>query len=352
MNTISYSDAVAILNANIDNGDRTPVMLLGAPGCGKTSVVLDIAEQRGIPRDVAESCIFRPSLRDPVDLMGLPHTERHDNGELWTHWSINSFFQHVNNVAERYGVALLCIDELPQAVPMMQNALAGLLYDRCVGDNHLHDNVYMFCTGNRAEDKAGSGRVLSQVANRIEIHTMATDLDAWAAYMIGKDYDPMLVAYIRFDPAALEDIDPDRLINGTMRSWEAAAKVDTNLPANVYRAKLCGRVPEGRVAQYLAFRDLFHELPSADDMCNSPLTAQLPSHNRGALFAAASLAYKRANAETFANLTKYVGRIATEAMAVDIEAMFYKDVTMHKPELCNTSEFGEWASGRGAEVML
>lgn len=351
--TLTFSEAYNVIRASIDANDMTPILLLGAPGCGKTAVCTEVNASLGIPRDVSDRLIFRPSLRDPVDLIGVPHVERDDeDGQFYTQWALNSYIKYVNQVATTYGFCVMPVDEVAQAVPMMQCAIAGLVYDRFVGDNHLHPNVLPVLTGNRAEDKAGSGRILSQLGNRVEAHTMGTDLEGFCNHMLANNCDPMLVAYIRFDPAALEDFDPDRIVNGTMRSWEAASKVDPDLPPAVYRAKLAGRVPEGRVAQYMAFRDLFHDLPSADEMCNSPMTAKLPSHNRGAMFAAASLAFKRADENTFANLTKYVGRMATEAGTMDIEAMFYKDIIVHKEHLSNTPEFSAWISGRGSQVMI
>lgn len=350
--TLNFSTAVEVIQASIDANDMTPILLLGRPGCGKTAVCTEVNRRLGIPSDVTDKLIFRPSLRDPTDLLGLPAVERDEDGQLVTRWSLNSYIRYVNDVASQYSHVVMPIDEIGQAVPMMQNALAGLVYDGFVGENYLAPNVLPVLTGNRVEDKAGSGRILSQLGNRVESHTMGTDLDGWASRMIHLGYDPMIVAYVRFDPAALEDFDPDRIVNGTMRSWEAAAKVDSSLPLPVYRAKLCGRIPEGRVAQFLAFRELFNELPSAEQMCNSPMTAHLPVHNRGAMYAAASLAYKRANDKTFANLTKYVGRIAVEGGQVDVEASFYKDIAVNKPELTETKEFGDWINTRGASVML
>lgn len=353
---LTYTQVLEAIKANVAQGDMTPVYIDGAPGCGKTSLGLDVAEEYGIPRDVAERCIFRPSLRDPVDLAGLPHTERGADGTLYTYWAANSFIKYVNEVAEKYGIAFLIIDELPQAVTMMQNAVAGLVYDRFVGDNHLHENVYVIMTGNRVKDKAGAGRVVTQLGNRVEHLPMSVDLTAWSNFMLDKygfDKAGMFVAYVRFDPGVLEDFDPDRLVNGSMRSCEAAVKIDpTGLSPDVYLAKLAGRIPEGRARSYITFRELADELPTAEEMERSPKSAKLPVGNRGACFAAASLAFKRADAETFPNLAAYVERIALEAMEMDIEAYFYKDVITHKPELAETPTFLSWATGRGAEVLL
>lgn len=351
--TLSYTGGTAAIRANVEADDKTPTIIIGPPGCGKTTLPLTIAVEYGIPRDVAEKCIFRPSLRDPVDLAGLPHNERDpESGQLFTHWAANSFIKYVNDVAAKYGIAFLIIDELMQAVPMMQNALAGLMLDRFVGENFLDDRVFIVATGNRVEDKAGAGRLLTQVANRAEIWELSVDLESWGAYMTGQGYDPMLVAYARFDPACLNDFDPNRSVNGTMRSMEAAAKISTDLPEDVYLAKLSGRIPQARAAQYVAFRKLFDLLPTAEQMINNPTQAKLPTDNRGAMYAASALAFKRADRKTFGALTKYVERIALDGYAPDIEAAFYKDVACAKTELCETAEFVAWATGRGEDVVL
>ena len=353
---LNYSSMKTAIMANVDAIDMTPIMITGAPGCAKTSVCLDVAESYGIPRNVAERCIFRPSLRDPVDLAGLPHNERDEDGVLYTHWAANSFIKYVNDVAAKYGIAFLIVDELPQAVTMMQNALVGLMLDRFVGSNFLHERVFLLSTGNRVKDKAGAGRIVSQLGNRVEHLPMAVDIDAWGKHMIdtyGFDRVGMFVAYVRFEPGVLEDINPDRMVNGTMRSCTAAAMINPKLPRNIYLAKLAGRIPEGRAMQFLTFRDLFDELPTAEAMRNTPKTAKLPNGNRGALFAAASLAFKRSEDEaSFNAMAKYVERIATEALEADIEAFFYKDIMIHKQALAETNVFIEWATGRGAEVLL
>lgn len=66
--SLSFTDAKTAINATIEAGDYTPTYLVGPPGVGKTSLALDVAEHFGIPRTVAEACMFRPSLHDPVDL--------------------------------------------------------------------------------------------------------------------------------------------------------------------------------------------------------------------------------------------------------------------------------------------
>ena len=341
-----YSQVKQAIQSSIQQRDMTPVYISGAPGCGKTSVCIDVAEDMGIPRHVAENCIFRPSLRDPVDLTGVPHIE-----EGVTKWATNSQLAYVNQVAEDYGFALFIIDEMPQAVPMMQNALAGLMHDRFISDTRLHDDVFVVATGNRAQDKAGAGRVMSQLANRVEHLPMDADLKAFAHYMVTKGYDPMVAAYIRYRPEALDDFNPDAFSNATMRSWEAVAKVDTSLPSEIYFAKVAGRVGEGRAAEYIGFRKIASELPKIETILAHPDTAPMPQ-DHGARYAAVGLLVRHAEPSNFAALAKYAGRFATEMQSPELEVVFYMDVVAKDGEFLNTPEYVAWGTGRGQEVLL
>ena len=341
-----YSHVKQAILSSVNTGDMTPIYISGAPGCGKTSVCIDVAEDKGIPRDVAEACIFRPSLRDPVDLTGVPHIE-----DGVTKWATNSQLAYVNGVAERYGFALFIIDELPQAVPMMQNALAGLMHDRFVSDTRLHDDVFVVATGNRAKDKAGAGRVMSQLANRVEHLEMDADTKAFSSYMMGKGYDPLIAAYIRYRPDALDDFNPDAFSNATMRSWEAVAKVDTTLPSDIYYAKVAGRVGEGRAAEYIGFRRVASELPKIETILAHPETAPMPQ-DHGARYAAVGLLVRHADPSTFGTLAKYAARFATEMQSPELEVVFYMDSVAKDANFIQTPEYVAWGTGRGQEVLL
>jgi len=348
--THTFTEALACIRSSIEMGDHTPTLLLGQPGTGKTSLFLKISDDFGVPRHLAESVIFRPSLRDPVDLMGVPFIDEQEEGKV-TRWALNELIINGNRIAETYGGCMFVLDELAQAPVMMQNACAGLMHDRYIGDNVLDDRVFVGATGNRAEDKAGSGRILTQLGNRLEVLELEVDLPAWSQYMIEMGYDPLLVAYINYRPDALQDFVPSRITNPTMRSWEMAAKVSTSLPASVYRAKISGRVGEGRAAEYIAFRQVYDELPDIQSILSAPMTALIPP-DQGARYASVALLVKNISQVNWPALCQYIGRFATDVMSPEMEVAFFKDVSVRLPEYVQTREFGAWASGRGQEVLL
>lgn len=58
--------ATKIITSTLARNPSQSIYISGAPGLGKTSMVYDVAGQLGIPKD--RVLLFRPSLRDPVDL--------------------------------------------------------------------------------------------------------------------------------------------------------------------------------------------------------------------------------------------------------------------------------------------
>lgn len=264
-----------------------------------------------------------------------------------TRWAANDFFRSVNAVAEQYGTALLIWDEIAQAVPMMQNAIAGALLDRRIGESVLHPRVFQIATGNRATDKAGSNRILTQVGNRWERLELEVSLDDWVLWALGADIDPLQIAYHRFKGgAALFDFDPSREINATPRSWAAANRVPTDLPDLLYRAKVAGRVGEGYAIEYCEFRNIYTRLPSRETIRLDPTNAPVPE-DASARFAAIWQLMKSCNEKVLDRDLAYVTRYPRE-----YQVAWISDLTRIKPELKSTKPFINWAVTHGADALL
>lgn len=325
---MKYNDVVTIA-ASLFNNDATaarPLFVSGPPGVGKTAMSYDIAAKCGIPAE--RVVIFRPSLRDPVDLLGVPAVV----GGLTTS----------NPPAElarmQEGAWLLVIDELAQAVPMMQNALAGLMLDRFVGELRLSPEVRVMATGNRVQDRAGSNRIVSQLGNRVMHLEMEASVDDWVEWALGQGLDLMTIAFIRLKNQHLFDFDPNRLTNATPRAWEFVAKIDSMLPTDLYLAAVSGVVPEGIAAEYLAFRKLANKLPSIDVIMLDPANAELPEEPevRYALIVTLSM---RTTIDNFDGVLTYIERLPTE-----FQVLYMKSVTKTCPAVFGTKQFVAWAS--------
>ena len=89
--------------------------------------------------------------------------------------------------------------------------------------------------------KAGAGRVVSQLGNRLCHLEMEAHLDDWCEWALASGLDVTTISFLRFKPNLLSDFEADRFSNPTPRSWEAVARANVNLPAS-------GALPAGVVA--------------------------------------------------------------------------------------------------------
>ena len=57
---------------------QIPVFVWGSPGIGKSSIIKQIAEEKGL-----EFVDLRLSLLDPTDLKGIPFFDQENNQAVW-----------------------------------------------------------------------------------------------------------------------------------------------------------------------------------------------------------------------------------------------------------------------------
>ena len=128
---------------------RVPVVLWGAPGTGKTSVVRALADAAGWP---CETVIA--SIREPSDFAGLPIINR---GERLDGQRRARRRRVGRSAWPSPDDGLLFFDEISTAPPAVQAALLRVVLERTVGDLTLPDEVSVVAAAN--PPGAGGGRV-------------------------------------------------------------------------------------------------------------------------------------------------------------------------------------------------
>jgi MoxR-like ATPase len=267
-----------VLSSILDT--RWPAFLWGAPGVGKSSVVRQIAQTKGL-----ELIDIRAPLLDPTDLRGLPYFK--DGVAVW---APPSFLPSGPDSA-----GVLFFDELNAAPPLVQASLYQLTLDRRVGEYVLPQGWKIIAAGNRTEDAAVVFRMPSALANRFVHIDFETDFEDWITWALTAKIHPLVQAFLRLRRDLL--LDTRSMDRGfpTPRSWEMASDaVKVFGDAGKTLDVLIGIVGEGAAMEFVGFcsRSLTEERVNA--ILSDPERAALPT-DLGDLYAL--LAYVAARAK-------------------------------------------------------
>jgi hypothetical protein len=185
-----------------------PMMIWGAPGVGKSTIIRELAKEYGVGFiDV------RLSQREPVDIRGLP-VPREDGVE----WLVSSEWPRDPNSR-----GIILFDELTSADRSLQVAAYEFILDRRLGELYqVPDGWYICAAGNRVCDRAVAITLSSALANRFMHLELECDAEIWCEWALWHDIHPSVIGFIRFAPEKLLSLENENLERGwpSPRSWE------------------------------------------------------------------------------------------------------------------------------------
>ncbi len=190
---------------------RQPVFIWSGPGCGKSSIVAQLAKTLEIPlQDV------RALLLDPVDLRGLPFLGSDGRSK----WATPEFLP-------QDGSGILFLDELNSAPAMVQASCYQLVLDRKLGEYTLPEGWAIIAAGNRDSDRAVTTRMPTPLRNRFVHLELEVDVQEWSEWAIQEGIRPELIAFLRFRPELLSQPDKDAHAFPSPRSWTVTGRPGT-----------------------------------------------------------------------------------------------------------------------------
>jgi MoxR-like ATPase len=243
-----------------------PVLLWGAPGEGKTSLVEQVADLLGRPCEVVIG-----SLRESSDFSGIPM--RIGNGVTFAPptWALRCLEQPTS---------ILFLDELTTADVTVQNAMLRVVHERTVGELVLPSTVAVVAAANPPDSAVGGNDLSAPLANRFLHLAFETCVDEWIDGMKSQWTDvevPMvpndrtqveirwrslLVAFINHRPELLRKLptrsDQQGLAWPSPRSWDHAARVaaaaeSAGVTSQTLTLLVVGLVGQGPAMEFLQF---------------------------------------------------------------------------------------------------
>lgn len=237
----------------------TSWMLHGRPGIGKTEIVQQLADQTG-------SRLFdlRLTTIEPQDLRGLPFFD-HDTGR--TVW-----YRPEDLPDDPATPAILFLDELTAASPMLQPTVYGLLQERRVGPHRLPDSAFIVAAGNAVEDGAVAYEMGTALSDRLIHLSLRAEASDWLTrYAVPNGLHPAVTAFIRTRPDLLETTE-DALRKGLMiactpRSWARVSTILYTVQDKPLRDVLiAGTLGEAAAAEFVLVLEDIASTVQATDM--------------------------------------------------------------------------------------
>ncbi len=228
----------------ISAGITTPIMLLGSPGLGKSSIVKQVCEQLDL-----QLVDLRISQLAPTDIRGIPQVTD----------GIMSFA--VPNFYPTKGRGILFLDEFNMATSAVMGICQQLLLDRQVGDYKLPDGWFIVAAGNRKEDGCAVNQIPGAVANRLIHVNVEADLDTWVTnYAVPNNVDERVIAFLKFRENLFCKYDKNSLAYPTPRSWDVASKL-VSIGVDITHC-----VGEGAASEFNSFCRVYQDLPNIQDI--------------------------------------------------------------------------------------
>ena len=238
-----------------------PLMVWGAPGLGKSSILQKAARDQGIGFiDV------RLAQREPVDIRGLPVP-----GPDGVKWLVSSDWPR-----DPKSRGIILFDEITAADRSLQVAAYEFILDRRLVELYgVPDGWYICAAGNRTEDRAVAATMSSALANRFMHVELGEDVESWVAWALKSDIQPSVVGFLRFRPAMLFSQKGENLERGwpTPRSWERVSRmleVMKNEPEELVRHMVYGLVGNKAGVEFMEFKKMSESFADALALMRNP----------------------------------------------------------------------------------
>ncbi len=221
-------------NYMIPRERQRPVMLIGAPGLGKTAIMSQIAAELGI--GFVSYTITHHTRQSAI---GLPMIEKSAfGGEEYTvtRYTMSEIIASVYDAIEEGGKTegILFIDEINCVSETLAPAMLDLLQNKKFGPHRIPDGWVLAAAGNPQEFNDSAREFDIATLDRIRVIEVEADADVWIRYAVNAGINDAVIYYLKLKPQNLLKIerDADGTHFVTPRAWEDLSVVLNEYESN------------------------------------------------------------------------------------------------------------------------
>jgi len=327
MSAINFGATVTLKQAAqlIMSNPKVRFIVRGEPGIGKSTMLSTIA--KALPgHNAAYMDVPNMDLGD----IAMPVID-HDN-------KVTRYYPNARFRLHEGKPVIVMLDEFTKGAEPIKNMLHPLLEvtNPRLGDVPIDEDSIVFLTGNLLSDGVGDN-MKAHTRNRIvEIVVSKPDSDQWLDWALNSDIDPVVMAWVRQFPHALDSYtngddgnpyiyNPRKQQNAyvTPRSLQIASNIVSTRDKNDSGAlisALKGAIGEAAARDMQAFIDYQDQLPSWDSILAGPKSAAVPT-SAGACAVLIFGAISKVDRQSISPFMDYLARFEAEwqaAFAINI----------------------------------
>lgn len=246
---------------------KRPVFIWGPPGIGKSDIVADIAYNQLPGNNLLID--LRLALMEPTDLRGYPYRNPETDQMEWS----PPVDLPSADLAAKYNLVILFLDELNSAPPSVQAAAYQLVLNRRIGQYVLPDNVVIVAAGNRENDRGVVYKMPAPLANRFRHVGMKVNFDDWLSWAIVNNLHADVQGYLSYFKDDLFDFNPKHASTAwaSPRTWTFTSEMLCNPGFDLaeefeQRAEVAGAIGEGIASKFIEHRRVSARMPKPEEI--------------------------------------------------------------------------------------
>ncbi len=218
----AYLDKDANGSYVIPRSRQRPLVVMGAPGLGKTAIMSQVASELGIG-----FIGYAMTHHTRQSAIGLPMIDRAVYGGeevCVTRYTMSEIIASVYDAMEDQGCreGILFIDEVNCVSETLSAAMLDLLQNKKFGPHRIPDGWVLVAAGNPPEFNSSAREFDIATLDRIRMIRVEADAQVWLRYAMSSGVHPAVVYYLQVKPQNLLSIEstPSGPEFVTPRAWE------------------------------------------------------------------------------------------------------------------------------------